>query len=307
MTTYRVRLLGPSARGARAGAPLLRDLLGVLVEASQRAVRLHIEGRSSAPGRAPAWLESAATFDLVGLEAGSTQLVLQTQTLETAVPQFFAQADMFAPRDPASTGLSLLAESLEDALHGKLDSDRYDDGLLDAFQGFARVFRHGVDSLEIGGRRRVGLDHDSISALRKLRHQIPAPQRAMVAGKLDAIQHSGRLFTLMLESGEAVRGILGDDIELADVGRLWGEVVRVSGTAQFRPSGAVLRIETDRIEAFVGDASLWSTAPTPLGQSLDIRELHRPQGPRSGVAAIFGQWPGDETDEELMPLLEQLS
>jgi hypothetical protein len=32
-----------------------------------------------------------------------------------------------------------------------------------------------------------------------------------------------------------------------------------------------------------------------------------PQGPRSGINAIFGRWPGDESDEEIMEALERLS
>jgi hypothetical protein len=40
---------------------------------------------------------------------------------------------------------------------------------------------------------------------------------------------------------------------------------------------------------------------------LDPRELRKPQGPRSGLAAIVGQWPGDETDEQVRAALAELS
>ena len=40
---------------------------------------------------------------------------------------------------------------------------------------------------------------------------------------------------------------------------------------------------------------------------LDRKALHQPQGPDSGINAIIGQWPGDESDEEIMALLEDLS
>jgi hypothetical protein len=45
----------------------------------------------------------------------------------------------------------------------------------------------------------------------------------------------------------------------------------------------------------------------PLVGKLDIAALHQPQGPDSGINAIIGKWPGDESDEEILALLEELS
>src|SRR5208337_793147 len=82
--------------------------------------------------------------------------------------------------------------------------------------------------------------------------------------------------------------------------------VVVSGLAVFRPSGKVLRIEADTISlASDSDLKIWSAEPEPLGARLDAKELHRPQCPRSGISAIFGRWPGDETDEEFEALLKE--
>jgi len=46
VTTRRIRLSGPGARGVRIGGTLLRGLLDVLVDAGQQAVRLQLR-----PGR----------------------------------------------------------------------------------------------------------------------------------------------------------------------------------------------------------------------------------------------------------------
>jgi len=35
--------------------------------------------------------------------------------------------------------------------------------------------------------------------------------------------------------------------------------------------------------------------------------LRKPQGTRSGMAAIMGRWPGEETEEEIEAALEQIS
>jgi hypothetical protein len=38
-----------------------------------------------------------------------------------------------------------------------------------------------------------------------------------------------------------------------------------------------------------------------------VRELVERQGPRTGVNAIFGHWPGEESDEEIASGFEGIS
>ncbi len=42
-------------------------------------------------------------------------------------------------------------------------------------------------------------------------------------------------------------------------------------------------------------------------RKLDPRSLHVPQGPDSGINLLIGKWPGDETEEEILALLEEMS
>lgn len=46
--------------------------------------------------------------------------------------------------------------------------------------------------------------------------------------------------------------------------------------------------------------------PVLVGK-LDLEALRVPQGPDSGINAIIGKWPGDESDEQILALLEELS
>jgi hypothetical protein len=39
----------------------------------------------------------------------------------------------------------------------------------------------------------------------------------------------------------------------------------------------------------------------------DTSDYQVAQGPQTGINAIIGQWPGEETDEEISELLEELS
>jgi len=129
------------------------------------------------------------------------------------------------------------------------------------------------------------IDPAGIEMCRRLRTSIPPDQQVRVAGKLDVLQHTERMFTLILESGALVRGV-----------------------AKFRPSGSVLRIDAESVEAAdERDLSLWAAPPRPVFGPLDERTLRQPQGSRSGVAAIFGQLSDDESDEEIIEALDRLS
>lgn len=134
-------------------------------------------------------------------------------------------------------------------------------------------------------------------------------QPVRVARNLDTLRHRDRMFTLILRSGACVRGVVaGGSVDLSALRELWGQDVVVSGLAKFRPSGSVLRLEAERIaRANERDLSLWASGPRPIPHSLDERPLHRPQGPRSGVSAIFGRLADIESDDDIIAALDRFS
>lgn len=298
-----IQFLGRDVRPGR--GPLLRELLDVLVDGAQQATRLHVDGRSTAPGTPPAWLEQATSFEVVRIH--DQAITLHAPRLGDAAPQRFRQLDLFPGIDASRTCLDLFEDSLDDALAGREDSDRYDRALMGTLEALGRVFRHGVDGLRILNGRTLAVDPETIESVRALRLRTPEDRRVMVAGQLDAIRYSDRAFTLVLQSGEALRGIAVESVEPAELARLFGQPALVTGLAKFRPSGKVLRVEAERIEAAPGDVAVWSTMPRPIGAGIEPARLRAPQAARSGVAAILGQWPGDETEEQIRAALEDLS
>lgn len=312
MLNYTLLLHG--LRDAAEGLPgaLMRDLLEAVDRGAKGAVRLRLEGRSWARGGPPpAWVNEAATFQVAGFHRGTPGLELRMRTLAEALPGRFVQEDLFPPVDPADSALTLMGRSLNDALAGEADSDAYDQPLLRSFEGFKEVFRHGVDAVEIRNGRpdtpSLTVTPQGIKVVQRLQRQTPRPQRVRVAGKVDEIRHSDRAFTLVLESGEPVRGVLAEG-EPELLAPFFGKLAIVSGMAQFRPSGTLLRVDADLVEsASESDMALWSEPPQPLFGGLDALELRRPQGPRTGINAVIGAWPGDETDDEIFALLEEMS
>lgn len=312
MLTYTIRLTGPGVTSARLSGPLVKDLFEAVDRGAKGAVRLRLEGRSSAKGGAlPSWLVRASAFALVELTREFPGVRLQAPTLREALPEEFVQTDLLSEIDPEGTGLALMSQGLNDALHGRPDSDTYDDSLLGTFEEFGAVLRHGVESLEIRNGRAdspvVEVNPAGLKTIQHLHETIPQPRRVRIAGKLDAIRYSDRAFTLVTAEEKKVRGVLAEGgPELLKP--LFGRIAVVSGMAHFRPSGRLSRVDAEHMAIGTEEeAALWAEVPRPLDLLVDPREFRKPQGLRTGVNAIIGKWPGDETEEELIAALEELS
>lgn len=116
------------------------------------------------------------------------------------------------------------------------------------------------------------------------------------------------MFALILPGKKTIKGV-AEDISASELARYFGKPALIHGKAFYRPSGSILRIEADQIEGpRENDLDVFGKEPWPLrGRALDLKSIDKAQGPRSGINAIIGQWPGDETDEELYEYLESLA
>lgn len=309
--TYRhqIRLLGEGADGTRISGALLRDLLDVLVEGCRGALRLRAEGRSFAPGNPPSWLHAAADFDLLPFEEGSTIVPLEAPPIAQGAPKRFAQFN-FLEIDPNRSALSFFEESLDQALAGNDEAELFDQPLLQRFTGFSKLlsdgFRLEITSDEPQSPRRLIVEAPRLERVQQLIRKTPPPQRVRLGGKLDTIRHSDRMFTLVLVNRETVKGV-AEGVAAERLASFFGKEVTVHGTAVFRPSGTVLRVETDEITSAEGDLEVWSHPPRPLLGALDQHSLVSDQRGRSGLNAICGRWPGEEPDEVVAAALADMS
>ncbi len=120
------------------------------------------------------------------------------------------------------------------------------------------------------------------------------------------VRASTQSFALHLDDGQEVRGVLVSG-SVVDAAAHLNRRVLVLGRAIYRASGRLLRVDADEITTAEDESSFWSRVPLPRRRTLDLSEYRKPQGPKSGMSAILGRWPGDETDEEIREALERLS
>ena len=131
---------------------VLRDLCDLLLEGSQRSVRLAAEGRSVARGAQPSWVAVAADCRITNFEAGSLALSVQASALVDVAPEIFAQEPLFpSGTDSGATAFDLFLDSAEDAAAGRRDSERLDAGVLDVLARTGALFSKGGTRLTLAG------------------------------------------------------------------------------------------------------------------------------------------------------------
>ncbi len=308
-----IRLRSSAHFGRKVPPGPLGAVLQVIPIAVRRSVLMAIQGRSIARRTWPPWLPAVADVRLVDY-AGEDETILsfESRRLGDAAPILYEQKQFWPTLpDPQDTGIDLLADVLADVAAGNPDSERFDRPLLGQLARFRRALKQGFEAIEVLGRRYPPehpprLDTSVLEIAERLRAGTPAAQRVRVAGTLDMVRASTRTFAIRLEEGEELRGVLvtGD---IRDIAPLLEKPVLVLGRVHYRPSGRALRIDAEEVRPAAGDVSLWSRIPSPRGRSVETSALRQPQGPRSGVAAVIGRWPGDESDDEIDAWLEEIS
>lgn len=309
--TQEITLHGRQAFGSRPPSRPVGEVLRVLPVLVRRAVRMAFEGRSTAQGPQAPWLRAASDLRFVGLKSrDDTTLLLEAPSLGEAAGQIYSQQEFWPARpDPCDTGLDLLVDTLADVAARKQESDRFDPPLLKRIAELEHALNGTFQRLTLdgrGGRSVATVDQDVISTAQDWSKTTPGPQAARVVGKLEMIRVSTRSFALKLDGGDEVRGVL-DEGDIKELGQFLQEQVMVLGQAVFRPSGRLLRIDAREFHAASKDDRFFAVAPTPHSRPAITRECVRRQGRKEGIAAMFGQWPGDETDERIREALEELS
>ena len=314
MVEHKVIMHGRAVRGRGASPSAAGAVLIGLENSLHGAVDVAFR-RSSTAGRRQRWLRQAgrvAFRDAERLGKEEMALYFEAPAFKVVAKEYYAQPKLFddGPR-AEDTAFDVLADVVADVLTRKTDSNKYDIGLLKRFHRFqSSVFEKEVDELVISGHR-VSKTHpcrmseEFTRRAEELYLATPQPERVRVAGKLDMIQASTLAFALLLPGGERVRGVWKGN-EFETLRTLAGSDVVTTGTAIYRPSGGLLRIDADALTPQRSTDRFFATVPTPTDRKMDVKSLLREQRNRGGMAAIGGRIPAEETDEEFLAAVAEM-
>ncbi|MHB1034056.1 MAG: hypothetical protein ACYC35_08300 [Pirellulales bacterium] len=312
-TTHEVRLGTDEHFGHLLPPRHLGFFLAELPVAVKQAISMALRNRSSVQGRTPLWLDRAADIRFAG-HSGNGEVVLHFEipTMGEAAAEIYRQQELWPTRpDAQDTGFDLLGDVLADVAARNADSEHFDPQLLTRIARFKKVLAGPYREISICSRRYAvdspaRISPETIATAQGFYARTPASRRTRLVGRLDMLRVSTQTFALRLDDGQEVRGVLPEG-SIEEIKPLLDRRVLVLGKAVYRASERLLRVDADTISPGENEPSIWSQIPAPGMGRLDTSKLRRPQGPRSGMAAIMGQWPGEETDEEIEAALEKLS
>src|SRR5665213_55354 len=282
------------------GSPLLNRLERTVVP----CVRMAFTGRSTRVGQPPKWMRAAWDFRAIGFEHrnGDTILRVAAPTLGEAAPRVFEQQNLWQETvRPTETALDLFGKLVEDVRSQSSNSDTYDDPLLQKLTDWHGLFETKVKAIRLPTAAHMStgaeLDETVVMGARTLSSRIPVPRQIRLVGKIDMVRWSTRSMAIRAEDGTEYRcAVVGEDI--GDLGQYGGREVTILGKAIYRPTGTVLRLDVQQIL----DTTVGRRAYSEIPASFENRQEfdRRKQTNRNGVSAVFGSWPGEESDEELL-------
>ncbi|MBA7684273.1 hypothetical protein ES703_92664 [subsurface metagenome] len=310
---YNIRITGLKSPEGTIPLTALREISDALLQGSERTLRLSVEGASVKRGRLPAWLNKSLEFTVAGISKGSTVLEIEVPTLEESAPEQVRQQDLwYTMPNPEDTALTLLSKSVQDAVSERLESENFDRGVLSALLAFESPLEKYLDEFEVVSPNRpkdiFKIGPSELTKISRLKAETPEPRAVALAGSFDLIEHPHRLFRLSLEDGRKITG----KAEAAYINEemmkdLWGKKVSVKGTAHFNPSGKIRFIEAQVVRPFeAGEEILQAVqeleSPLQLVEGFKLK-----QKARSPLGEIWGQWPGEESIDEILSALKELS
>ncbi|WP_165234369.1 hypothetical protein [Aquisphaera insulae] len=291
--------------------------LGRALSGMQEVVRLSIamafRGQSTPRSKRPGWLQRMSDLRFLGFDAhDGTSLRFEAPALGEAAPELYRQGEFFWIERPDAddTGFDILGDVLQDVAEAKEDSDRFDPGLLGRLRAYSTVIHRNFDEFRIATRRHhanhpARIDARVVEQARTLHDRTPPPQAALIMGTLDMIRASTQAFGLRIADGREV-ACTYSGTDVTELSPLLSLPVLVTGRAVFRTSGGLLRMEADHVRLANDSDAFFARLPRPNGATFNLGRVLHEQRHKRGVAAILGQWPGDETDEELQAWLKEM-
>lgn len=288
-------------------------LLALLPLAIHGAVSMALRNRSSPRGKRPEWLKRATDVRFVDFQGDEeTMLYFEAPRLGEAAEEMYQQGELWPTLpDPCDTGFDLLGDVLADVEAHNEDSERFDLPLLKRLTRFKKVFEGPFREADLISRRydaghRAHLSPPVIETAEQFFANTPEARRVRMVGTLDMVRFSNQTFGLKLDSGEEVRCVLvdGDIEQIADLRR---QPILVFGSAVFRVSGRVLRLDVDEYRRATEADNFFAKMPKPADRSRVRFNAKERQKMAEGLKSVIGKWPGDETDEQIEEALREIS
>lgn len=299
---------GLAEKHGQISAVSLHQILGSLIKAAECSTRLLAFGSGHGRGRNPKWLNKSIDFTVTGLQQGSTVIELEAPKFRDTAQKVFSQQDFWKLHpDLESTAIDIVSLAIEEACKENSPGNRFDKAVLDSISKFQRVIDKPDRRLTIFNNEDkqiiFTLDTQTLEQAVKRSTEIIKPRAYIVSGILDRIEHRDEKFLLRIDGHKPLFGQINrENIDVELLRPLWGKPTTVEGVVHFKANGEPRFIRARRIGGKSSGHNLYERLPT--GVEDDSERLSKAANFK--LSTLWGKWPGDETFEELMEILDSM-
>ncbi|MGN6802891.1 MAG: hypothetical protein ACTHJN_13395 [Ginsengibacter sp.] len=277
-------------------------------EIARKALMLRVGGFSEI--RASKNLMKALSIFLErvgGNKTEGTYLLLNCEHFEKNIESL--QLNAFKPAEELLqlTPMALVIQTFRAALIEEEDKEYLDKPLLKTLLKFKKNFTNSNEVIYLSNRSSVPAIEVTVNDFNKiedLEESIPEPNKVMINGKLDEMKYSKSKLVLITDQGP-VNAFSKDASTIYSLKDYFGKELTITGMAHYKPGGKLSFIEIqDFTEPGEGD-KVFSRLPHAMSVQQQIAFEMKSGKSKNPLKDITGQWPGDETLEDLLKLLDE--
>lgn len=239
-------------------------------------------------------------------EAGETTLVLDTDNFKN-IPM---QLDFFREKQALQTltPMALVIKSFNAAINEGEDKNLIDEPLIDELLKFKRFFTTDTEKVVLTNRStipEIEFSRKEIDKIENLYKTIPLPEKTMVAGIIDEMKFTREQVILNISDNKKIVVLVAKEL-FNELKEFFGQEITITGLAHFKPGGSLSYVKMESFGTGGKATQLLSRKPGKMSMQQQIA-LQLREGKKSNpIDDIYGQWPGEETDEEFEKMLKTL-
>jgi len=293
------------------------ELQESLTALAEGAVLNLVEGRGR-PGRGkkPKWLQETLDFQITGLKSGSTILEIEA----TEIGQLYQTKEYGIVDDPEfekllnESAFGLAGIVYDKAINQPESSVLLDKYLLQKITAFNKLLDNDNSEISLISNghsrvRTVTINKKMLERVRVTEQSTRENVKTSVIGILDVMRHKKEQMEIVTDGDKRIRAFPGSNLKIKNLKSYFGEKVRVTGLANFKPDGHLKFIEIlDIQKADIEDRVAEELTLTNF-KDIDLKRLVKEQKWQGFNEGQFKQTIKDmeveETPEELLEMLKE--